>query len=119
MSADVLVPLPVALPMLMAAFLAGAKKFIPRRAADLLTIFTTIAVGLICGALTYYTVPKPIVYWFGGWTPRWGTALGICFVATPIACGFAALVSTLMIAALVFSWRYFDTIRTLFHVLML
>ena len=31
----------------------------------------------------------PIVYWFGGWAPRDGVALGICFVIDPFGAGLA------------------------------
>lgn len=119
MDASILVPLPVAVPLVVAAFLAALTRIIPRRAADLLAMATTATVGLICAALIHYATIEPIVYWFGGWTPRAGIALGISFVATPIGTGLATMVSVLVFAALLFSWRYFDTIGTLFHVLML
>ncbi len=119
MRVDYLVPLPVVLPLMMAAFLAAMKKFMPRRLADALAWLTALAVGLISGVLIHVTVSAPIVYWFGGWTPRSGVALGISFVASPMGAGLAAFVSLLVAAALMFSWRYFDTIGTLFHVLML
>ncbi len=119
MNAPNLVPLPVAIPLVVAAFLAGVNKLIPRRFADLLAMATTIAVGLTCGELMHVSKFGPIVYWFGGWTPRAGVALGISFVVTPMSSGLATLVCLLMLAAFVFSWRYFDSIGTLFHVLML
>jgi multicomponent Na+:H+ antiporter subunit D len=119
MDASVLVPLPVGLPLVVAAFLAALTRIIPRRLADLLALATTTAVGVICGALIHYSSIEPIVYWFGGWTPRAGIALGISFVAGPIGSGLATMVCVLVFAALLFSWRYFDTIGTLFHVLML
>lgn len=116
---DYLVPLPAVAPLIVAALLAAAKDLIPRRLADALAWSTAIAVGLLSLALLHATVSAPIVYWFGGWTPRSGVALGISFVAAPMGAGLAALVSLLVAAALMFSWRYFDTIGTLFHVLML
>ena len=119
MDASFLVPLPVALPLVVAAFMAALNRILSRRAADLLAIATSAAVGLICGALLYFAHFEPIVYWFGGWTPRVGVALGISFVATPIGSGLATLVCVLVTASLLFSWRYFDSIGTLYHVLML
>ncbi len=119
MDSSILVPLPVAVPLVVAAFLAALTRLIPRRAADLVAMATTASVGLICAALIHYSTLEPIIYWFGGWTPRAGIALGISFVAEPIGTGLAALVCLLVFAALLFSWRYFDTIGTLFHVLML
>jgi multicomponent Na+:H+ antiporter subunit D len=119
MSADVLVPLPVIVPLLTAALLAAVNKLVPRRAADTLAILAAVCTGLISGTLLYQTLAAPIVYWFGGWTPRAGIALGICFVATPMGAALAALACLLVAAAMVFSWRYFDSIGTLFHVLMM
>src|SRR5512142_685655 len=114
-----LVPLPVVIPLLTAALLAATTKLIPRRAADALATLAAAATTVLCGALVYFTISQPLVYWFGGWTPRAGVALGIAFVATPIGAALALLVAVLMTAALVFSWSYYDSIGTLFHVLML
>src|SRR5205085_10166280 len=57
--------------------------------------------------------------WFGGWKPRDGVSVGISFTVDPFGAALAALIATLVTAALVFSWRYFDEVGTLFHVLML
>ncbi|HET8667151.1 MAG TPA: complex I subunit 5 family protein, partial [Terriglobales bacterium] len=114
-----LVPLPAAVPLVIAALLAALNRIIPRRAADLLAMATSVGVGAICGALLYFSKIDPIVYWFGGWTPRAGIALGISFVATPIGSGLATLVCVLVTASFLYSWRYFDSIGTVYHVLML
>ena len=61
-----------------------------------------------------------LVYWFGNWHPRpGGIAIGIAFVADPLGAGLAAFVGLLGTAALVFSWRYFESVGALFHALML
>src|SRR5207247_8220992 len=54
-----------------------------------------------------------------GWQPRHGVALGVAFSVDPLAAALAALAAVLTTASLVFSWRYFDEVATLFHVLML
>lgn len=114
-----LAPLPVAIPLLSAACLAALNKRLPRRAADVLALLTTLAAGVVSLKLMVATRSEPLVYWFGGWTPRHGIAFGVCFTVDPIGAGLAAFVCLLMLAALVFSLEYFDTIGTLFHVLML
>jgi multicomponent Na+:H+ antiporter subunit D len=63
--------------------------------------------------------PNTLVYWFGGWGPRQGIALGISFAIDPIGAGLAALAGLLVLAGLLFSSKYFDTIGNLYHVLML
>src|SRR5579871_429993 len=114
-----LVPLPVAIPLLLAAFMAATNKFLPRRVADVLAILTSLGVGGICLELLRLSVAHPLVYWFGGWTPRAGIALGISFVVDPMEASLAALVCLLVAAAFCFSWRYFDSIGTIYHALML
>jgi len=69
--------------------------------------------------LVFHASDHRLAYWFGGWRARHGLALGVSFTVDPVAAGFAALAATLMTASLVFSWRYFDEVGTLFHVLML
>ena len=111
--------LPVAVPLIMAALLAGLDRLIPRRASFLAAIATALATFCLCIALFHESLADTIVYWFGNWQPRNGIALGISFVIDPIGAGFASLACILTLAALIFSARYFDTIGTLFHVLML
>ena len=116
-----LVPLPVALPLIMAAVLAAFSKVIPRFLADLLAITTSLTLMTMAALLTWHaTEVGRIVYWFGGWTPRpGGIALGIAFVIDPLGAGMATFVGLLGTAALVFSWRYFESVGALFHALML
>ncbi|MFY0576145.1 complex I subunit 5 family protein [Cystobacter fuscus] len=45
--------------------------------------------------------------------------MGISFVIDPIGAGLGAMTGVLMVAALVFSARYFDALGAMFHVLML
>ncbi len=119
MHTSVLAPLPVAIPLGMAAILAAVNRHVPRRLADAMAIATALATGIVCGLLIRISTAAPIVYWFGGWTPRGQVALGISFTIDPISAGLATLVSLLVLCAFVFSWRYFDSIGTLYHVLML
>src|SRR5919201_1694243 len=116
---DVLVPLPVAIPLVAAAFLTATGHFLGRRADDLVGIATAAAVTVISTLLILRSLDHDLVYWFGGWTPRHGIALGVAFDVEPISAGLAALAGALMTASFVFAWRYFDEVGTLFHVLML
>jgi len=59
------------------------------------------------------------VYWFAGFTPSHGVALGIDFAVDELNSGLAALTATLVTAALIFSWRYFERVSTYYHALML
>ena len=57
--------------------------------------------------------------WLGGWTPRHGAAIGIALAVDPLGAGAATLAGLLVLAAMVFSWRYFETVGPFFHALML
>jgi multicomponent Na+:H+ antiporter subunit D len=114
-----LAPLPVVIPLSVAAILSALNKFLHRRISEALAVAATVATGVICGVLLLQSQAQPVIHWFGGWTPRAGVALGISFVIDPIGAGAAVFASLLVLAALVFSLHYFDTVGTLFHVLML
>ena len=112
-------PLPVAVPFAVAALLTALAPLLPRRVIDVLSITTALAVTVLCGLLLAGSLGVPIIYWFGGWTPRHGVALGIAFAVDPMGAGLAMLAAVLVTASLIFSWRFFDEIGALFGVLML
>src|SRR5919197_942566 len=116
---DVLVPLPVAIPLVAPAFLTATGHFLGRRADDLVGIATAAAVTVISTLLILRSLDHDLVYWFGGWTPRHLIALGVALDVEPLSAGLAALAGALMTARFVFAWRCFDEVGTLFHVLML
>src|ERR671933_203566 len=95
--------LPVAVPLIVAAALAA----------------TAIAVAALCALLLARSTDETIVYWFGGWQPRDGIALGISFVIDPLGAGLATFTGLLMSAALLFCWRHFESVSHIFHALML
>jgi multicomponent Na+:H+ antiporter subunit D len=116
---DALPALPVALPLLVAAALVGLAPLCPRQVADAAAVATAAAVTLLCLVLLARAVDGPVVYWFGGWTPRDGIALGVAFAVDPVGAALATLAGVLATAALTFSWRIFEAVRTLHHGLML
>ncbi|MDQ3925665.1 MAG: NADH-quinone oxidoreductase subunit D, partial [Actinomycetota bacterium] len=116
----ILPALPVALPLLVAAALAATATWFPwRRGADVVALGTAVAVTVLCVLLLVRSTGDTIVYWFGGWEPRDGIALGISFTIDPIGAGLAAFAGLLMSAALIVSWRHFGSVGQVFHALML
>ncbi len=115
----VLAPLPVVVPLFVAAVLGGAGTWLPRRVLDLVACLTAAFVLAVCAWLTLASAPAPLVYWFGGWRPENHYPLGISFVIDPLGAGLAALVALLVLAAFVFSWYYFESIKSLYHAIML
>src|SRR3954469_2340254 len=103
----------------MAAVLASVAKVLRPRLADVLATLTALFTLVICFGLFLTSLDGPLVYWFGGWAPRNGVAIGISFVADPAGTGLASLSSLLVLAAFVFSWGYFEKPGALYHVLML
>jgi multicomponent Na+:H+ antiporter subunit D len=120
MSITTLLPLPVATPLVVAAFLALTGKWIGRRFADMLAIATAAGNLLMTIAILRGVWSQPFVYWFGNWWPRpGGVALGICFSIDAMGAALALLVALLTTAGLVFSWKIFQETENHFQPLML
>jgi multicomponent Na+:H+ antiporter subunit D len=113
-----LVPLPVAVPLLIAAFLAAGNAWLPRMLTDVLGLAAALAVSVICALLMMHA-SHTVVYWFGGFHPRGGVAVGISFAVDRMGAGMATLTGVIVSAALAYSVRYFDEVGSLFHALML
>ncbi len=117
---SVLVPLVVALPLLAAAALAAVAHLAPARFDDLVAIVVSAAVTVLCVLLIFRSAEGTIHYWFGGWKPREGIAIGISFSVDPLGAAIAALIGVLATAALVVCWDYFEEgVPQHFYVLML
>ena len=114
-----LVPLVVAVPMLGAALLVATGDRLPRPAPDVVAIAAAAATTVLCALLAYGARHHDLVYWFGGWRPAHGVALGIDFDVDLASAAVATLAALLATASLVFSWRYFEEVGVLFHALML
>jgi multicomponent Na+:H+ antiporter subunit D len=116
-----LAPLPVVVPLLVAALLAAVGGYLPRRLLDAIALFTTAAIFVICCLLVRDSAHGTIVYWFGNWRPDSNShfPVGICFAIDPIGAGLAAMVALLSLASFTFSWAYFQQIKSLYHALML
>ena len=112
-------PLAVAIPLLGAGGLAAVATRLGRAGAEAVALAAAVAVMALCVALLVRTGSGLEVYWFGGWEPRAGTAIGVSFAVDAIGAGLATLVSALMIAALVVMWRYRETEAPHFQILML
>ncbi|MBO0802037.1 MAG: NADH dehydrogenase [Nocardiopsaceae bacterium] len=111
--------LPVVVPLIAAALLLAARPLATyRRTLDLVAVGTSGAVALILGFLIFRTDHSGS-YWFAGFHPAHGIAVGIEFTIGPLNAGLACLGATGMTAVMVFSWRYFTQVGTYFHVLML
>lgn len=119
--------LPIAVPLAVAALLAAWNRRIPRPLADTIAIASAAFSAAVSLLLMTASNHRFIVAWMGGWTPRLNPlghagpplATGISLVIDPFGAGLAAFAGLLVAGALVFSLHYFDSIGTLYHVLML
>src|SRR5947209_6930732 len=78
-----------------------------------------IAVVSLCAIMLVRSTRAPFAYWMGGWRPSHSVTIGISLSVDPIGAGLATFAALLVTAALVYAWRYFDTVAGLFHALML
>jgi multicomponent Na+:H+ antiporter subunit D len=118
---DQLFALSVTVPLLAAAAILAARPVLGkyRRVLDLVAVLTSAAVAVMLLFILLRTSGGDSVYWFGGFRPVRGVAIGIDFEAGPLSAGLACVGAVLMTASLVFSWRYFTGVGTYYHALML
>ena len=113
--------LAVVVPLLAAAVLSALNRLLRprRRILDSAAIITAAAVAAMLAVLAVRTFHGDQVYWFAGFRPSRGIAIGIDFAVGPLSAGLACLAALLVTAAMIFSWRYFEEISTYYHALML
>ncbi len=111
--------LPVVVPLLAGPLLVAVGSFAPRWLEDGVAAAAAIAVTALCVLLVFHTATQPYAYWVGGFHPVQGVAIGISLSIDPLGAGAAAFAAVLVVAAFVYSLRYFDAIKGLFHGLML
>src|ERR1700722_15309890 len=102
-----IVPLAVVIPLAGAALLLLLGKALPSRLARALAVVATLSETALAGVLLHGARSAPIVYWFGGWTPRPGTAIGISFVVDRLGAGAAAFAGVVVTAAVLTAGRAF------------
>ncbi|MCH5671372.1 complex I subunit 5 family protein [Streptomyces gilvus] len=102
-----LLPLLVAVPILGAALLVAVGRRLPRVAAESAGCAVSAATAGLALVLLLGSSP-PMTEWVGGWTPVDGHSVGIVLTGDGPGLGMAALASLLTLAALVYSWHYFD-----------
>ena len=118
-SVSAVVPASIAVPLVGAALLAGFSRLLPRWARDVIAIAVALATTILTLILMAASAGRPMIYWFSGWRPAAGTAIGIDYAVGPLGAGMASLSGLLASAALVYCWRYFDSARGRHHALVL
>ncbi len=118
---DQLLALAVVVPLLAAAAVSAFGPLFGhrRRVLDLVAIAVAAAVAIMLVTIMVRTAGGDEVYWFAGFRPGHGIAIGIDFEVGPLNAGLASLAAVLVTAAMTFSWRYFERVATYYHALML
>jgi multicomponent Na+:H+ antiporter subunit D len=118
---DHLLALAVAVPLLTAAAVSAARPLLGRRrrVLDAVAIGAAASAAVMLLVIMVSTADGDQVYWFGGFRPARGVAIGIDFEAGPLSAGLASMAAVLVTAAMIFSWRYFHRVATYYHALML
>jgi len=113
--------LAVVVPLLVTAAISALNPLLRsrRRILDTVAIVTAATVAVMLFVLMIRTAHGDEVYWFAGFRPHRGVAIGIDFAVGPLSAGLAALAALLVTAAMLFSWRYFERVGTYYHALML
>jgi len=118
---DQLYALSVTVPLVAAAVILAARPLFAehRRVLDLAAVAVSASVAVMLLFLVVRTYRADSTYWFAGFRPVHGIAIGIDFEAGPLSAGLASLGAVLLTGSMVFAWRYFSRVGTYFHVLML
>lgn len=114
-----LVPLPVAVPLVVCAAMLATAHLLPGRVPDILATLTALAVSVLSAVIASHAGDGTIDYWFGGWEPREGVALGIGFSVDAASGWIAAFIGLLYALAFIFAWGFFGRTHGHFHILML
>ena len=102
-----LLPLVVAVPLLGAALLVAAGRRLPRVVAESTACAVSAGTAGLAITLLLNSSP-PMTEWVGGWQPVNGESVGIVLTGDGPGLGMASLASLLTLAALAYSWHYFD-----------
>jgi multicomponent Na+:H+ antiporter subunit D len=112
-------PYAVVVPLIAAGLMTGFATRLNRAIAEVVALGAAASVVAVCAILLARVASGTQVYWFGGWEPRAGLAIGVSFTVDAFGAGLATLCAVLMVAALVLMWRYRDTDAPHFQTLML
>lgn len=105
--------------MLVAAFLAAMRKWLPRFAVDMLACLAALFNLVFDLQLLHLSWSRNIVYWFGNWFPRGHMVIGIGFLIDPVGAALAVVAAFLTLLGLLYSWGHMDSGHNHYQPLML
>jgi multicomponent Na+:H+ antiporter subunit D len=114
-----LMPLAVAVPILAACVVVAVGEHVRRPLVDGFATLVSAGVVGMTVALAVSASHGRVVTWTGGWRPAHHTGVGIALIADPLSATIAVVTASLMTLALLYGWRFFESVRSHFHALML
>jgi multicomponent Na+:H+ antiporter subunit D len=100
MSVEVLPPVLLALPLLVAAVVRVPAVWRRRALSGTVAIVAAGAVGVLGAVLAVVALDTPVVHWVGGWEPRDGIVVAVPLVADPLAAGAVSFAGVVVALAL-------------------
>jgi multicomponent Na+:H+ antiporter subunit D len=119
LTAQALPALLIALPVAGGCVLLAGGRVLPRIAVDAIGTGTALAAVVLAVLLVRATGSDRVVSWSGGWQPKPRLTVGIVLVVDRFGAGAAALIAVLTTCALLFGWRYFDSVHAHYPALVL
>jgi len=113
------VPLAIVVPLGSAALLAGVGDRLGSTLRDTIALAAAAATVAACAVLLADTAGGRSVYWFAGWVPVNGQAIGVDYAIGPMGSGFALLAAILATVALVYSRSFFESMGGRYPALVL
>ncbi|HEY4022852.1 MAG TPA: complex I subunit 5 family protein [Pseudonocardiaceae bacterium] len=118
-SAQALPTLLLAVPVAGASLLLATGRFLPRRLVDVGAVAVMLVNLVLAALLLAATGHGRVVTWAGGWQPKPHLVVGIVLVVDRAGAGLALLIAALATCALLFSFRYFQSVHAHYHALIL
>jgi multicomponent Na+:H+ antiporter subunit D len=109
----------VAVPLLTAAVMMAGDHIVPRAFQNVLGLVGSAAACVLGVLLMLEAERHELVYWFGGWRPRSGVAVGIDFAVDPLGGALCAFIGFVVFAALFYSIWFMPETAKLYDALLL
>lgn len=114
-----IMPVIIAGPIVMACILVALGERAPRRVIDVIATGSAVGVAGLAAVVLAATRHSRVVTWSAAWHPSRGLSVGIPLIADQLNAGLVLLAAGLTSCALLYSWRYIESVHGRFHALML
>jgi multicomponent Na+:H+ antiporter subunit D len=114
-----IMPVIIAGPVLMACVLVALGERAPRWVIDAIATSSAVGVTALAAVVLSSTTQSRVVTWAAAWRPSHGLSVGIPLIADQLNAGLVLMAGGLTTCALVYSWRFIESVHGRYHALML